>query len=577
MVNEFGLADTTVDFEQFVAQFTAAAQNKDIWKGELTTQTSTTLIQLVSSVGTFAIGRMLRHVEDSFSETASSDAAIHAIAVMQGIRLTRKLPAAVQCTLTATEHTTLSPYEQFNVGGIPFFTRTSITLEPNVPKDVTLFEGSTKAIRVSGLGTDHQAIISQESKFTVSDLDVVLVVNGTIIQKALNGLWNYEGVAAYSDFTHSTGRLLVQFGSGKYGLVPQINDQLVLLYAVTSGAEGNTLVTVNKRIVADNNSAVSGVCLANPIGGSDEKSVLAYKNISSGAFGTYGSAVTPAQYRALVTTYPGIQDCLLQAQREINPGAVQWMNVIRASGLTASPWTNEQKRAFCDAIQDQAMFAPHVVWQDPVAVGRDVVLVVYCFNTAIPSIVKTRTEQAIHDMFAPKPGLLNTNFYESDFWAATAKANPGAVSYVKLLSPASGEMVVTAPESPTINATVIPGAGTLEPLLYAYGISVVNASGEEGPPTKWVFPQVVSGLTAAINLSWTNERGAAFYKIYGRRAGRIGLLAVIPAGTTLWTDDGSIEPTTQPPNLMSELPIRYNTLRSLEVRVEFSDRQNVVV
>jgi hypothetical protein len=92
-----------------------------------------------------------------------------------------------------------------------------------------------------------------------------------------------------------------------------------------------------------------------------------------------------------------------------------------------------------------------------------------------------------------------------------------------------------------------------------------------------VFPQVVSGLTAAINLSWDNQRGSAFYKIYGRKAGKIGLLTTIPAGTTMWTDDGSAEPTTQPPNLMSELPIRYNTLRSLEVRVEFSDRQNVVV
>jgi len=571
----FALSDATVDFDQFVTQFQAKLSNDATWRGTLTTQTSTALIQLISTIGTFNNAKLLRYFEDSFPDTVQSDGAIRAIAVMQGIRLTRKLPASVPVTMTSPVDVTLSPYTQINIGGYLCFNRDVLTLEANVPLDTPVYEGEVKAYQVSGLGSDLQAFVSVEDAFAVSDHDVVVMLNSNILPKAYGGLWNYENLPAYSDLTHSDGRLMIQFGSGKYGTKPSVNDLVTVIYVLTKGGNGDSLVTFNKRLIVTGYPDISGVAYANPTGGADEKSTLAYKNVESGAFGTYSSAVTKPQYKAIVNLYPGIVDAITQAQRELNPRDVKWMNVIRVAALTTSPWTAEQKRDFCKFCQEVSMYAPYFIWQDPIPIGRDVSVAVYCFNTAIPSEVESKVRAGLKNLFSAQPGLLMTNFHESDLVEACFAAAPGEISYVKVLSPA-GSMIVTAPESPQPTATVIPGAGILSPLVYAYGISTVTESGEEGPPAHWVFPQVVSGLNAAINISWPENKSAAAYKIYGRKAGSIGLLATIPAGTLFWSDNGTVDPTGDPPNQLADTPVRYNSLRDLSVTVQFSDRQQKI-
>lgn len=572
----FSLSDATVEVAEFLQQFQAAAAANDVWKGTLTTQTSTALLELGSTIGSFAVGKVLRYAEDAFSETVQSDHAIRAIATMQGIRLTRKLPAGVRVVLQSPASVSITPYTAINVGGYMFFSRTTLKLEAGVPLEAVLYEGTVKVAAVSGIGTNLQTFMSPEDSFVVSDSDVLVISGSTILQKAMGGLWNFEGVKVYADLTHSDGRLLLQFGSGKYGFVPQVTDNLTIVYVITSGSAADSYTVINKRVTIEGYDAVTGIALANPTGGADEKSTLAYKNVESGAFGTYSSAVTKPQYRATVNTYPGIVDAITQAQREVNPRSVTWMNVIRIAALTSSPWLPEQKRAFCDFLQTVTMYAPYFIWQDPIPVGRDLVIKVYCYNTAIPSVVKERARLAVERLFAPQPGILNTNFFESDIVTAIMRACPNDVSYVKVVSPASGEMLVTAPESPQAEASVVPGAGTLPPLLYAYGVSVMTSSGEEGPPSKWVFPQVTTGMTAGIALTWEDHKAAAFYKVWGRKAGSIGLIATLPAGTTSWMDDGSAVPQGGPPNLLSELPIRYNVLRTLDLEVDFSDRQQLV-
>lgn len=575
-MNTLNIANATTDIDQFVTQFQDALQESEVWKGTLTTQTSTALIQLVSTIGTFNNATLLRYYEDAFPDTVQSDGAIRAIATMQGIRLTRKLPSSITVRLLATENVTIGPYTQFNVGGELFFNNKLINLAANIETDIEVYQGEIRIVQVKGLGTNLQSFLSNEGDFSVSDRDVIVMLNNTIIEKAYGGLWNYKDVNAYADLTHPDGRLIIQFGSDRYGAVPSVNDVVTVVYVLTQGSNGNSLVTINKKVTVTGLVSIKGVALMNPTGGADEKNTIAYKNVESGAFGTYSSAVTKAQYAAVVNTYPGIIDAKTQAQREINPRSVKWMNIVRVSALTSSEWTVEQKRAFCKYMQDVTMYSPYFLWQDPIAVPRDIELEVFCFNTAIPSVVKAKVEYGVQSLFEAQPGLLMTNFYESDLVEAAFNAAPGEISYVRVVSPASGEMIVTAPESPQPEAMVVPGAGILTPLVYAYGVSVVHENGEEGAPTNWVFPQVVTGFTASIILTWPENKSAAYYKLYGRQAGAIGLLATLPAGTLTWTDMGDTTPAGDPPNLIAEVPIRYNTLRSLNVEVKFSDRQNRV-
>lgn len=562
------------DFSDFVTTFETHLTNVDVWRGTLTTMTSQTLVELVAAVGTFMEGKNIRAMEDAFAETAQSDSAIRSITQMQGLRMTRKLPAGMIVEITSTTTQTLNPMTQFMIGGQYYFNREQLFLTAGVPLSLTLFQGRVVAFGMSGLGSPRQTFMSDADEFVVSDQDVRVFVNGTLIEKSFGTLWNFKGLPAYADLTTSDGRLLVVFGSELYGYTPLISDTIIIQYALTEGADGSNQTLVNKPVTVEGHAEITGRSTSNPTGGGDEQPIQTYKNLASGAFGTYSSAVTKSQYLATVGSYPGIIDSVTQAQRDINPMALEWMNVMRVSALTTTPWTQTQRQAYIDYLQKVTMYAPRFVWQDPIPIYRDITVTVHCFNTAVLTKVKADCEAQIRKLFAPRAGLLMTNFYSYDLENACRIAGQGAVSFVTVQEP-TDPMIVTTPPSAVTEFEIINGVGTLTPLMYAYGVSVVNAEGEEGPPANWVFPQItkIMGNANSVALTWRPLEIAAQYKVYGRKAGEIGLLATFNAGDVLeFVDDGTIVPGAPPPGL-ADVPIRYNAIRSLTVYVQYAERQ----
>ena len=562
------------DFNDFETAFQTYLTNVDVWRGQLTTQTSQTLIELVDTVGTFMRGRNLRASEDAFAETAQSDSAIRSIAQMQGLRMTRKLPAALEASLTSTTTQTVNPMTQFLIAGQFYFNREQLFFTAGVAQELTLYQGKISAFQMNGLGSARQTFISEDDDFSVSDQDVRVYANNTLISKSFGTLWNYRDLPAYADITTSDGRLLVVFGSEQYGYTPLIEDVVIIVYAVTQGTDGTNPTLKTRPITVDGHPEITGVALANPTGGGDEQPVQTYKNLASGSFGTYSSAVTKSQYLATIGTYPGIIDSVTQAQRDINPLALEWMNVIRISALTTSTWTQQQQQDYIKYLETVTMYAPRFVWQNPQPIVRNVEVTVYCFNTAVLTKVKADCEAKIIQLFSARSGLLMTNFYGYDLENACRIAGQGSVSYVTVQSP-TDPMIVTAPPSPTSRYEIIPGAGTLTPLVYAYGVAVVNADGEEGPPANWVFPQVTNsdGNSVAIKITWLPLEVAASYKVYGRKSTEVGLLATVLPGQPLeFLDDGTVTPGVAPPGT-NDVPIRYNQLGALTVNVVFAERQ----
>ncbi len=582
----FSLDTMTVEVEDFIRQFNEELSKSGVWKGELVTQTSQSLIEFISTVGTFDQARVLRASEDAYAETAQSDDAILAIAQMQGLRLTRKGPAAITVELQSDSgEVTVPPYTQFMVGGTNYFNREQLVID--APNTYTLYQGFIKSVVTTGLSTDYQAFVGPtvDDAFRISDEDVQVRINGALLPKSFGVLWNYKGSPGYADLTMPDGRLLIQFGNTRFGSVPYVNDVVVITYAVTEGADGNNEVLIDKPVFTDAVPSVSGKVLENPTGGTNEKPITVYKNVSSGSFGTYESSVTRPQYIAAVSTYPGIVDAVTQAQREIDPMDLQWMNVIRVTALTSSPWTQRQKKDFLRRMQDITMYAPRFFWVDAIPVDRDIEVEVYFFNTAILSEGQAKAEKAIIDLLAPKPGILMTNHFESDIDTAIKKGNPGQVSYIKMIRPTSGEMIVTAPDSPDTTYSFIPG-GAVQPMeagIYAYSVAVTTDL-DAGPPNGWVFPQITNsmGEANAIRLEWPEVRGAIEYTVYGRIGGYedrpLGVMAVIPANPAQthasFIDDGSITPSGVLPPSVSKAPIRYNRIRNLVVKPYYSSRQN---
>jgi hypothetical protein len=586
------LSDLTADVDQFVAQFQAYLQQQPVWVGNLTTQTSETLIELISTVGTFAQGRIIREAEDAFAETAQSDSAVLAITQMQGLRIARYLPASVPATIESPVAVTLAPYTQFSAGGYYFFNRDALTFAAGVPLNVTLYEGQLYAYQMPGLGTERQTFVSSQDSFVVSDQDVTVQLNATILPKSYGGLWNFDGLPGYADITTNDGRMLLQFGNlggtnaqfgtlQAFGTIPQVTDSVVVTYPVTQGATGNSLTVSGSQVTVTGFPLIYGTMTGNPQGGANQNPTLAYKNVASGGFGTYQSAVTKSQYLATIATFPGIIDAVTQAQREINPSDYRWMNVIRVSALTASPWSQAQIQEFTNYCQTVSMYACFFLWQAPIPIPNTVVMNVYIFNSALPAQVQTQVSNAIVQLFAPRPGLLMTNFYESDLEQAAFASSPNQISYVEVLQP-TGPMIVTAPTSPQITYTLVPGGGSLGELVYAYAISTTLQNGQVGTPVSWVFPQVISTTADyGITLTWPAVANAATYTVWGRAPGStLGVLTTVTATDAesyTFTDNGSLTPTGGPPTTVANTPIQYNTLASAPtINVFYSERQQQI-
>ncbi len=528
------LSSVTVDQVEFVTQLQRALAATNTWSTGITSSTSQTLIDLISAIGTFATGRLVRVREDAFPTTAQSDSAIFAIADMLGVRLSRALPAQISVTLASPTATTIPPFTQMNIGAYSWFNTEQIVLQASsVPVTAVLRQGTVKTFNINGLGTNLQAWVSPDNGFAVSDQDVQVTLNGLVLNKVFGLLWNYQSGTtegnAFVDRTMADGSLLIQFGSGGYGVVPRVNDVVGITYATTEGAKLNTVVLAQSPTTVTGFPTVTGRAVSNPSGGANKKSATAYKNFSAGTFGTFGSAVTKSQYNYVANSYPSVVDAITMAQRDINPSAYAWMNVIRVSALTTTNWTGDEISSYLDFLQSQTMYSTKFVWQNPIAVIRDVQVSVYFFNS-VPSLSagKALVTNAITKMFAPRPGILLTNFYASDLVDAVMNAVPGQVSYVTIDTP-TAPMVVTSPESPQAVATVATTGGTLAQESYSYAVSVNTPTPNEN------FQSLINASLAPA-LPTATEPGQYWIASY---AGTIGSFSVGIGDQLMATSPGS--------------------------------------
>lgn len=561
------LSTVAPDFDSIKAQLEVYLQGRDAWRGVLTTQTGQTLLEMIAAVGALNQLSIQRFGEDAFPYTALNDQAIYATAFMLGLRLSRKRPA--QCTVLLSNPTniTIPPYTAFSIAGIPMFNRSAFNLTPT-PQYFVLYEGEIKEVIASGIGTDYATFISTEESFTVSDTDVTVLVNSVEVPKTWDGLWKVPALGGgCRDRTLPSGHMLIEFGNELYGTKPNPSDTVQIIYAITSGAAANSFRTKDVQVTSDLYSDMVGVGNTDMSGGANETSPLVYRNVGGTAFGTFGSAVTKDQYRSLVLTYSGVIDGATFAQRETNPYAYEWMNVIRVTVLTSSPWAPNQKETFLNWLQERSMYSGRFVLQDPVQVPVDISVEIFCYNFANVNQCKVDAENAINAVFQLNPGILNYDVHKSDLIQAILRSNSG-IEYVNILEPTEDmiEVAVKAMDKPVVS--VVEGTGFLLPGNYMYSISAVTAEGEIAPKN-WVTLNVVNP-SSTVHLSWAPVTGATSYKVWGRSTNINGLIASVILSTE-FSDNGSIIPTQQT-SPQTTVPLRYPVLNSLSVVSRYSTR-----
>lgn len=588
------ISDIAEDFNQFKSELEDYLTKKQAWKGNLTTMTGQTLLELISAIGTFNQTKISRAFADAFTETAVSDEAIRACTIMQGIRMTRKIPARLNVTLKASIGISIPAYSQFECSGYQFFNREAIEFKTE-ELNCTLYQGEVHSYTISGNGENLQTWCSDETDFTVSDTDVLVILNGEMIPVTYTGLWNYKNQNACQDLTMSDGRLLIQFGSSNvteqdienesdsndiitrlsYGTVPAVNDELTIIYCTTDGKSGNNYVTIDNEVSIDGFSDVTGTALENPKYGADERSTLTYKNNTASSFGTYGSAVTKSQYQAIVNSYPGIVDCVTRSQRELNPGDLRFMNLIWVTGVTESPWDDDKKKEFCEWCENQSMYSCKFVWVDATRVDRKVSIKCFCYSSAVLSDVKANVEAAITKLFAARAGILMTNIYRSDI-INTALSADSNISYVTLEEP-TADFIVTQQNAPSLSFTTKASDGSLVEGQYSYCVSTVNSEGIESLKNNWVHPMFDKGTTkGSVTLTWFDDPNAVSFNIYGRNSTAMGLIKSVSKGVTKFTDNGSIAPDPSAFDTGTMAEMKYNAfsnLTDLTVSCSYAERQ----
>lgn len=562
------------DWEDLVAQLQSVLTGEQSWSDVLTSSTGQTLIEFIAAVGAYDQYAIESAYQESFPRTAKNPSSIYAITHMLGVRLTRKGPAQVTVSMSAPSPVTIPAYSQFSGAGAFWFNRVALNITSS-PQSVVLAQGQVQQILTSGLGTNFQMFVTPEQNFTVSDTDTIVTINGVPVRTTRAGLWQLKGIDGIQDETLADGRLAILFGNEIFGSRPEQTDVVGINYVVTSGADGNNIITLATSFTYGNDATVVATGTSNPTGGAAEPDFTVYKSVAAPVFGSFASSVTKAQYISLPFLYPGVVDVLTLAQREINPNALRRMNLIEVYLLTTSTWTQLQKDDFATWFNDRSMYSGKFSIIDPLPASNPVTIEVYCRNTAQLTQVQQNVTAAITSLFAKRAGVINRNIYRSDIISAARDADD-SIEFCILRAPIYD---LTVSRSPIGLPTVTPvAAGTLVTgQTYDYAIGYTSSLGGEVAPGFWRSQFLPLGSNQSMKIDWIGVATAVNYKIWGRQSsGTLGLIASVSSSTFTYTDNGSITPT---PPLMQESTagIYYNTLGTLTVLPFFTSRPRLTI
>ncbi len=566
------LSTVSPDHADIVAQLQAALLTRDSWKDRITSSTGQTLIEFQAAIGAYDQFAIESAFQEVFPESAKNASSIYAAAEFLGVRTNRKLGSTVEVTLSSPVNVTIPVFSQFLGGGTFWYNKTALSVT-STPTTFTLTQGKVVQISTTGLGTDFQSFVTQETDFVVHDQDILIKINSVNQFVTTDGLWTRPGLDGVQNKTLPDGRALLLFGNSLYGSKPTATDVIDITYIVTQGSDSNNLPISGRPVTLETDPTVAGTFSSLPSGGASQSPFLVYKNITPALFGSFNSSVTAAQYKRLPLQYPGVIDAATFAQREVNPKALAWMNVIKVCLLTTTPFTTPQFAAFEDFFLRNTMYSTRIYRQDPIPVDIDVDVDVFCSNFSNLSEIQQKVEDALDALFAPRQGIIGLDIYLSDIYDAIEKADAN-IKYILRREPTT-DIVISSLNVEAPTATVVPLSGALAPGFYDYAISVVSSLGGETAPTNWTTVEVtVPG--SRVDLQWPAVSNAAGYKVWGRTTpSPLGLIASVGPSTLTFTDSGSIVPTGTIP-AQSTVAIYYPRLNSKNVVTKYSTRINEI-
>lgn len=436
------------------------------WNELLPTATGTFFLRSLASAVADQQFSLERAQHEAFWDTARRPTSIYAMCRMQGVHIDRIQPASVGVTLTrtidvATTTLKIPAYTSFQVGPAYYFNRSDIVFPLGGDTvNVTLYQGLMVTETKVSDGSPFQKFIIGRPDFTTSDADlyatVVYSVGSTstsaVYKKVTDGLWNY-GMKdnVFYENTTPDGRVQVQFGNGVYGVVPPAGSLITFSYPVVYATDDKlqSATPLHTSITMKGISDISGVTNTVPSGTIAQRPASFYKAMGPALVNANEIVSSRDDYRAHALKYPGVIDCLVRGQAEINPGDIRWMNGMAVTLVTTSKWGDSDWTAFAAYMSRAGNANLHFHRVDPTIVYVDVVATLRVVNRAILDTAKAVGETAIRKLLAPKAGCLG---------ATLAVTNISQTLIEEVIDPFGGLVTRVDMDSPSRNVACSPTA-----------------------------------------------------------------------------------------------------------------------
>lgn len=438
------LSQAKPDFESLVIQLQLFLNSRATWSDLLTSSTGETLIEMMAAVGTFNQFALEVAAREGFLDSAVRESSIYAITRMLGVRIGRKSPAGCDVTLTRSGDLTyarmIPRFTLFTVNGLSFFNRYPILFDQNsATATAKLFEGTVRVQSFAADSTAFREIYLNEPGFVVSNQDVEVLMIASSGESEVwtsidDGIWTASSSdRVYYDATSGEGDVILAFGDGYSGSLPSIGSNIQITYIVTNGSISNNGGAAFE-VACPQYDFVSGVTTSKLSGGADQKPASYYKSMAPHIFRAKKRAVNPMDYKAIASDYPGVAAVSVQAQKDIAPGDLRWMNVVRMcilpmeeDAFTATEWEDFKvwfKKRCHTAIEIQ----PYT----PEKKVINIELTLALKAAAIPEEVVPEVEANIRALFAREVHTLGKRIAVSDIMDA---GDLPEVDYMQLQTP----------------------------------------------------------------------------------------------------------------------------------------------
>lgn len=570
--NIIKLSTVQPDYALIVAQFDAVLPAQTAWQDMYYGATGQAVLRYIASVGNLDQYAIEHAYRESF-RSARLDSSVMGQARLLGVRAPRRTPASLTCTLSVPPGTirTIPAYSQMTVAGTLVFNRQAIVFDGSTTSlsDVVLYEGTITSFTLRSDGSQYQLFVSKDSNYSVSDLDVQVFINNVAVQVVQRPLWLYKDTPAVEDSTTPTGQLQLMFGDGTYGIQPSTGNAVVITYATTAGASGDNASLNGQNVTVNGISDVTGVTTSGLSGGTDQRPVGYFRQLSPQLFSAHDSATRKEEMSAVASSYPGVVDAQVLGQRDIAPADNRFMNLLAVSLLTTTGTMSAYEwDQFTKWFYQRINYPARAFRSDPQPILANIKADVYCQGTASDlNAVKADVVTALQSLFAARAGIINTNIYISDIINEITDSN-SAIEYVDLITPQLPIISQIAP--PTIALTPVPGVGVLPAGQYSYAVTVVTTQGESLASN---FGSVYTTAAGGVQINWNPNTSTSLlgYKVYGRTAINSGLIASVGPGVTSFVDDGSIIPQQAAP-VVSTAGLYYPKLGTLEINMFYTNR-----